>query len=690
MKNANPYLDREPRSARVFPNGGNGKSLPNQLLNLVLVMLIGLHIPAQDTQWQDLNVGIPCEIGIAALAIAPSDPNVLYISTATAGGVYVSTDGGFGWANMADGLSQIGVLSLVVHPKDPYSVYAGTANGLYRTSRLGQSDRRRSQTESVTWERVYGLNVSYVYAVLLTPGPMSQIYVGSEEGLFWSENDGQDWCQVQAVNHPVLCLDATQEGDIYAGTAGQGLIVSQDSGQTWHEIEGPLAQSTVMAIQVTQDKELYCWSSEGLLVFKLGDQFQLTTAYPSGPEINWHPVHLPDGREIFGFGLGESAGQPSAQRNAKRLYVGSRGKGIWVSEDPDSPAPGWHRTGAMLDHAEITCLEVHPDDSRIAFAGTKFNGLYRTDDSGQNWQLVSEEVGPRTIMALARNPVHSAEIYAGTVGGLYRTNDSGRSWKLSTGELGKLIVQGIAIDSVQPEHVYIATHVGAFRSEDSGHSWEWSTEPLGKIHLFNIMASRSPCRGEITTLYAGSWGNNVLRSLDSGHSWAPIHNGLETLSVHAFAQHPDDPYTLFAGTVEEIYRSDDGGTSWVITNQGMRPGITTFAFAFDKQRPERLYAGTTAGIYRSESKGDQWTLITDETLNVTINALAVHPTQTAVLVAGTEHHGLHLSTDAGEHWSPLGFDGTSVYAVLIDAQGLWVGTEKGIFAKELKVKAQAE
>jgi photosystem II stability/assembly factor-like uncharacterized protein len=182
-------------------------------------------------------------------------------------------------------------------------------------------------------------------------------------------------------------------------------------------------------------------------------------------------------------------------------------------------------------------------------------------------------------------------------------------------------------------------------------------------------------------IYAGSWGHNILRSNDGGRSWEPIHSGLETLSVHAFALDPGDPQLLYAGTVEAVYGSIDGGQSWQSYPLADR-ALTTFSLLVDPADPALLYAGTTAGVYRSTDQGQTWESCGTEDLGATVTAMAMafNPSGHQTLYAGTEHHGLFRSTNAGDDWQQWGLDGSSVYGILVDPSGgTWLGTDRGIF-----------
>jgi ligand-binding sensor domain-containing protein len=138
---------------------------------------------------------------------------------------------------------------------------------------------------------------------------------------------------------------------------------------------------------------------------------------------------------------------------------------------------------------------------------------------------------------------------------------------------------------------------------------------------------------------------------------------------------------LYAGTVEAVYRSADGGESWQASPLAGRP-LTTFALTADPSNPGTIYAGTTEGLYRSVDGARTWRPLGTPHLAATITALALVPGPQPTLYAGTEHKGLYRSSDGGRYWEAWGLEGASVYAILIDQVGtVWVGTDRGIFRR---------
>jgi photosystem II stability/assembly factor-like uncharacterized protein len=244
-------------------------------------------------------------------------------------------------------------------------------------------------------------------------------------------------------------------------------------------------------------------------------------------------------------------------------------------------------------------------------------------------------------------------------------------------DMGRLFVQALALGPADGS-LYAGTRSGVYISRDGGESWTWATVDLGPIAVFALAIDPH----DEKRIYAGSWGHNILRSNDGGQSWAPIHRGLETLSVHALAVDANDPNRLYAGAVETIWRSTDGGDSWQATRLAGRP-LTTFALALVPHSPAMLYAGTTTGVYRSETYGQTWLSAGHDSLEATVTALAQCPGDASLLYAGTEHQGIFRSDDSGTSWQLWGLDGSSVYAILCDADGaLTLGTDRGIFRSQ--------
>ena len=156
----------------------------------------------------------------------------------------------------------------------------------------------------------------------------------------------------------------------------------------------------------------------------------------------------------------------------------------------------------------------------------------------------------------------------------------------------------------------------------------------------------------------GTAGWGVWHSPDAGKSWVRHRSPFPLNSrIQAFAVHPTEPQTIFAGGDTGLFVSHDGGAKWErIGSQGDVP--TIWSMAVDPADPSILFAGTRpAGVYRSRDGGQRWEkLAVDIAKECSIGtpfvtSVMVDPADHRVVWAGVEIDGVFRSLDGGDTWT---------------------------------------
>jgi photosystem II stability/assembly factor-like uncharacterized protein len=157
------------------------------------------------------------------------------------------------------------------------------------------------------------------------------------------------------------------------------------------------------------------------------------------------------------------------------------------------------------------------------------------------------------------------------------------------------------------------------------------------------------------TLYTGTEGEGVFKSIDGGETWTRVNNGLTDLYIRALAIHPSNPSILYAGTYEHgIFKSLDGGGHW--TSANVNAGLTCpyiYSLVINPSTPAILYAGTLCGVFKSTDDGLNWIPVNNGLPEILIYALAMDPLDPKNLYAGTDQDGIYKTVDGGNTWGPV-------------------------------------
>lgn len=287
---------------------------------------------------------------------------------------------------------------------------------------------------------------------------------------------------------------------------------------------------------------------------------------------------------------------------------------------------------ADLSNASVGAMSEAPHGDTLYAAlgaGIQPSGIYRSDDDGRSWQMISPGP-PEMINALAVHPTDKHTLYATTTGGgstptqgsLWYSNDGGQTWNqdslslLLNTEQQPTTVSALSVDPHPPGVLYIGTEgrgLYRFHGVDEGYELVGGA-PLRDLFVKDVVVSPD---GQVYALTTSDL------FVINGNAWRKIES-LPDLAV-SLAVDPASPQILYAGTVAYgPYRSDDGGQSWrpINTGLGWQPGVIlrVSAITIDEANTHHLALATAygvgsrvigSGIYESFNAGESWDKVGD-------------------------------------------------------------------------------
>jgi len=239
------------------------------------------------------------------------------------------------------------------------------------------------------------------------------------------------------------------------------------------------------------------------------------------------------------------------------------------------------------------------------------------------------------------------------------------SWTTSYPDGGEIQPAGLVADPSTPGVLYAAPlWNGIYRSTDGGASWVSVTDPTPRLifdaanttHLFVDASGRVYAIGGANYRYA------LARSDDGGASWRLIDDGWWPENAQSVAFDPTDPDVIYEGTSGpngSVYRSVDAGDSWAGPGSGFPPDARVLALAVDPHDPTTLYAGLEGhGVYKSTDSAASWAPANGGAPITTVLDLALDPVTPGVLYAASDDPGsgerrIFKSTDGAASWSQL-------------------------------------
>ena len=617
------------------------------------------------TTWHNISDGFFEASSIGAVAVAPSDPNVVYVGTGesclrgdvqTGVGVYKSMDGGKTWKHI--GLRPSGNIGRIrIHPRNPELVYVAVLGHAF-----GPNEERgvyRSEDGGANWEKVLYVSdkagavdlamdvnnplvlFAAIYEVVRKPWIL--ISGGEDSGLYKSADGGDTWEELEEglptglKGRIGVSVSAANSERVYVNMEaedGGGVYRSDNGGETFqrvskdrklvtrafyftHIVADPVDENTVYVMNIRFHRSVDGGKTYEEIRTHHGDYHDLWVN-PQNPRVM---ISGNDGGGTVsvngGASWSEQMNQPTAEfyrvatdnQFPYRVYGCQQdNSSISVSSRVDRRriVPDMYPVGG----GEQGHIAVHPEDPNIVYAGEYEGQITRYDHrTGETREI---------------------ETYPQLAEGL-------------PAEALKYRFQMNAPIRVSPHDPSILYHASQYvhRSRNDGQSWEIISPDL----TTNDKNKQGPSGGPITK----------------------DHTGPETYTtIFAFEESPHTAGLLWVGTDDGlVHLSRDAGQNWAdITPQGMPEGGTVNMIELSPHDPARAFIAVhryrlddfMPYLFRTNDYGETWRILTDGKNGIPsrhfVRVVREDRFHKGLLYAGTEF-GMYVSFNDGKTWQSL-------------------------------------
>ena len=640
--------------------------------------------------WRNISDGYFKTGSVGAVAVAESDPNVVYVGmgehaprgvmTSYGDGVYRSNDAGKTWKHLGLDLTRH-IANVVIHPTNPELVYVAAQGALNGPSK--ERGIYKSDDGGKTWKNVLYVdensgcsdlnmdpnNPRILYAAMWDHRrlPWAVQSGGKGSGLYKSIDGGETWFKIQnglpkELGKMGISVSKANSEKVYALVESDtekeqgGLFVSEDAGENWNRVskDHRLISRAWYYIEVfadpVEENTVYVLGAAGL---KSADGGKTWTNL-SGTHGDYHQLWI-----------NKSDNQNMLIANDGGAAVTFNGGKVWSSQNNQPTAQFYRINVDNLFPYNIYAGQQDNTSVKIASRNTSGGNI-----GERQW---SYSAGGESAF-LGFDPNNPRYVMGGSYQGTIELLDT------QTGEGVGVMIHPVQYQALQPKDMKyrfnwnapilyskhekgVYYHAGnhLFKTKDMGKSWEvispdLTTHDTTKMGISGFPYTNEGAGGEnyctITyvmesdkengVIYTGSDDGLVHVTRDGGKNWINITpKDLGEAVVNAIEVSPHDPATVYVAAHKYklndftpfAYKSNDYGKTWTKIVSGIPYGACVRVVREDDKRKGLLYAGTETGLYISYDDGASWTNFQRNLPVTPITDLKVHQNN---LIAATQ------------------------------------------------------
>jgi photosystem II stability/assembly factor-like uncharacterized protein len=587
------------------------------------------------------SVGLEKTQHISRIVIHPTNSDILWVAAQGAlhgptqeRGIYKSVDGGKSWkktlyVNTLTGASELSIDSnnpdvlyaaLWEHIRKPWQVVSGgSGSGLYKSTDGGE-----------TWKKIHkGLpKEKGKMAIAVSPANSQTVFALIESdsqkekgGLFVSKDAGDSWSRISGDHRLIqrawyyieIALDPNNEDIVYVMSAST--YKSTDGGQSWNRMPSAHGDYHDLWINPQNSSNMILTSDGGSeITFDGGSHWSRIDHLPTAQFYrintdNLYPYHIYGGQQDNSSVKISSIGIGSGGIGVQHWTSSAGGESAFLAFDPDRPTKvmggSYLGTIDILDVATQQSTEIMIEPNLyLGLAARDMKYLY-------NWNA-----------PIIRSQ-HEENTYFHCAQYVLRTRDEGLSWEV------------ISPDLTRNQDKKQGKGGGPYTNEAVG------AENYGTISYM----VESP--HEMGVFYTGSDDGLVYRTKDNGVNWENVTpKGLEETLINSIEVSPHDPATVYIATTRykfndftpALYKSTNYGQSWKLISKTLPKEAYTKVVREDTARKDLLFAGTVEGVYASWDGGLHW------------KSLQLNLPQTPITDLKVAHNDLVVATQGRSFW----------------------------------------
>ncbi|MGH9932433.1 MAG: VPS10 domain-containing protein [Pyrinomonadaceae bacterium] len=674
----------------------------------------------------------PANMGgrIDDIAVVESNPSTYYVGAAT-GGVWKTTNNGTTFEPIFDEQGSTSIGDIAIAPSDPSIIWVGTGEPNNRQSSSWGDGVYRSLDAGKTWANMGLRDSKHIGRVVIDSRDPNIVYVAvvghlwgpnKERGVFKTTDGGKTWNNVLFINEDTgvidLAMDPQSPMTLYAaayqrrrtpwgfngGGAGSAIYKTIDGGATWNKLTKGLPEG------ITGRIGLDIYRRDPNIIYALVENAKGGTFRSDDRGETWRKLSDLTSRPMY---YSQIRIDPNNDQRiwqlAANMYNSDDGGKTWVSNL------------VQRIHGDYHAIWIDPANSNHVITGSD-GGLHASYDRGRTWDFINTiPLGQFYEVSLDNQKpfwvyggLQDNGSWSGPTGTLnqegitnddwYRTgggdgfysvvdptdpgiiyvesqNGSVSRLELKTGERKSIKPEArpgekryrfdwnspIVISAFNNRTIYFAGN-RVFRSTDRGNTWTWSEDltkdqDREKLPIMGALPDKTTLSrhdgvetfGQIVTLsesplkegllYAGTDDGNLQISRDSGKTWKNITDKVPGVPKNTYVSrvvpsryaegtayltldgHRADDYNTY------MFVTTDYGEQWKSIKSNLPAGVTARVIREHPRNQNLLFLGTEFGAYVSFDRGGRWTRLKGNLPLVRVDDIQIHPRDNALVLA---------------------------------------------------------